>query len=249
MFELTISSSCSESFLIERLALNLDPIIKDVGGVLVFGLFEGRAAMTLAAKKEKKDYIKSIVISEIADVIVSHYKYNFLMNSISYSNESEKETLVKALTEFDKSTDKDLAIKNITFSNNILLDSLYHFKLKDLKDRWVNIADLVSNNLPSLIAGDCLIDMMKFLIKQSPPKIEELYIIDNDDEVLLIKGNLTSKCNLSFKKSSKSFERDIIDNLISLSPRKIFITRDAYAKIKFADKIEDLFEGKVYITR
>ena len=238
MFELTISSSCSESFLIEKLSINLDPIIKDAGGILVFGLFDGRATMTLAVKREKKEYIKSVVISEIADVIISHYKYKFLMDRISYSNEDEKETLVKALTEFDKSTDKDLAIKNIIFSNNLLLDSLYHFKL----------GELISNNLPNLIAGDCLFDMMKFLIKQSPPKIEELYIMDNKDEVVLMKNNL-SYGGLCFKKSSRTFERDIIDNLISLAPRKIFITQDAYSKIKFASKIEDLFEGKVYITR
>ena len=145
---------------------------------------------------------------------------------------------------FDKQTDIDLVKKNLVIDNNIVIDSLYHFKLIELKNRWQDIVDLISQNLINLIAGDCLKDMLKFLIASSPAKIENIYISDNDNKIKLFNNDI----NISIDKKYKNYEEKIISKLINLCPKNIYITNDVYTQYDMSKKIEDLFEGRVFVT-
>ena len=218
MFELTIATCVGQSLEIEEMKKLLEEDVVSCGGVILSHLLDGKANLTLAVPSSSKDFIKAKVIDLIADYIVSIYKYQYLRDNISFYfvNEQNIDTLIKALAEFDKSTDIDLIKKNIVFRDIILIDSIYYFKLGELKKRWKDIADLVSDNLPNLVAGDCIIDMLKFLIATTPPRTDEIYIINDDKNLILIKNNKLSHDRLFFDLRSKSLEQDLVTKLISL---------------------------------
>ena len=248
MYELTISIGLNDSKLIECITHELESYVKLIGGVLVSGLFDGRATMTLAVQDKDKNFIKSKVLCVVASEVVSYYKFKFLSENISEFNmldSKKRSALIKALAEFDKDTDTNIVKKNLVFTNSILIDSLYHFKLGELKERWNEIAVLVSSSMPNLLAGDCLDDMLKFLIASSPSKIGEIYIVEKEDNMLLVSGKYES----IFNKSMDNIEEDIISKLIGLSPEKIYIPGNIYEKYDFLKRVEDLFDGKVLITR
>jgi len=249
MYELTISVSYQKYFLIEHIAKQLEDEIKSVNGILVCGLFDGMATLSLAVKEKDKDFIKAIVLDSVSETIVNFYKYEYLNDNIQVNliSESKKETLVRALTEFDKATDIDLVKKHLVFTNNIIIDSFYYFRLSELKERWQEIALLVNNNLPNLVAGDCLSEMMKFLISAGPIKTNEIYIVSKNDNILL-KGRELGEDSIKFNKNSKDIEQKLISTLICLSPKRIYMTNEVYNKFKFLKSIENLFDGRVIIT-
>ena len=251
MYELTISITFSKSKMIEHIAKDLENEVKLVGGMIVCGLFDGRASLSLAVPSKDKQFIKAKVLDIISEKIVTNYKYEFLNENIisGQISQSDRITLIRALSEFDKSTDIDLVKKNLIFSNNIVIDSLYHFKLGELKSRWKEIAELVNISMPNLIAGDCLIDMMKFLIAASPTKTEDIYLVENIDSIHITDNITKSEINFSLKKVSKNIEEKLISKLIYLSPKRIYVTSDMYNHFEFMKRIEELFDGKVFITR
>ena len=249
MYELTISVSYQKYFLIENIAKSLENDIKISNGVMICGLFDGRACLSLAVHDNNKEFIKSLVLDVVSDTIVTFYKHEYLNENVSSNiiSSTTRETLIKALSEFDKATDIDLVKKNLVFNNAIVIDSFYHFRLNELKIRWHEISELVNNNLPNLVAGDCLSDMMKFLISAGPIKTDEIYII-NKNEFLLLKGKELGLHTIKFRKKSKDTEQKLITALISLSPKRIYITSDIYNECKFLKSVENLFDGRVIIT-
>lgn len=250
MYELTISIFYNRSNIIEQIATELENEIKLSDGLMVCGLFDGRAQLSLAVKQSKKDFIKAKILCVVSDALVSNYKYEYLNEHI-YENlikEKDRNSLIRALTEFDKTTDVDLVKKNLVFNNQIVLDSLYNFRLQELKNRWKDIVELVNNNLPNLVASDTLCDMMKFLIASSPVKTDEVYIGENSDLIYLIDNLKNARLNFKWERSDNEVEQKLINQLIKLSPRRIYISKDVYGKIEFMKKIESLFDGRVYIT-
>lgn len=248
MYELTISISYQKYFLIEDIAKSLEHDIKLTNGIIICGLFDGRACLSIAVKDNEKEFIKALVLDVVSNHVVSYFKYEYLNDHINNSLVKEnKKTLIKALTEFDKQTDIELVKKNLVFNNNIVLDSFYHFRLTELKKRWAEICELVNINLPNLISGDCLDDMMKFLISSGPIKTDEIYIIEKND-YLVLKGKILGESVIKFNKKSKDTEQKLISALISLSPKRIYLSSDVYSECKFLKNVENLFDGRVIIT-
>jgi len=250
MFELTLESNYAHEQYFEDAKSTLSQLICEMGGVVVSGISNGRVYLSLAIKKEFKHIAKTHALETAANLIVSIFKGDFLDSVMAqgYLTADVRSSLVAALAAFDKDTDVDIAKKHIIFDNNLLIDSTYFFKMSELRERWSEIAELVSNNLPNLIAGDSVFEMMRFLIKTTPSKTPEVYLSDLGDKIAILKDNKISEHGLIFEKNNKTLEKDMIGALISLAPQKIFLTHKLHALLPFIDKMENLFEGKIYTT-
>ncbi|MBQ9790091.1 MAG: hypothetical protein IJW24_00665 [Clostridia bacterium] len=251
MFELTIESNYLHEDAVLAAKNFLLPTVQDMGGVIVCGNTHGRIQIALAVPISKKHVIKSIVLDVAADAIVSIFKRQHLDDAIhgAFLSSETRSSLLSALSEFDRETDVNLAKKHLVFSNCILLDSTYFFKMQELRDRWDEVAVLVSNNLPNLIAGDAVIEMMKFLIKTTPSKTPEVYLsLLDDGKLSVVSKNPQRSCLQLFDKTSEDFEEKFISFLISLAPKRIFVTHKLKSCLSCMEKIQNLFEDKIFTT-
>lgn len=250
MYELSLESSFSHFEQLENIKKQVAEFVSGCGGVIVSGIHCGRGVVTLAVPSENKDVIKCIVLEKVAETLVSIYKHKFFDKHInsSFLSDEIRSTLIVALSEFDKNTDVEIAKKNIVFSNYLILDSLYYFKMNELIARWRDVVLLVNANLPNLVAGDSVVDMMKFLIGTLPSKTNEVYLTMLDDsKYQLFIHDKRAKDKRIFNTKKDDFEQSLISELISLSPEKIFIEKTALSSLKFREKLEGLFDNKIFI--
>lgn len=250
MYELTIADSAQNITHLEKLKEQLMPYIEDSSGVIILNVMNGYSYLSLAVQEENKNIIKSITLDFVARIIVDTQKKEWLNDLIvhGFTSRQNRQTLISALSEFDKDTDIELCKKNLVFDDYINMLSVFAFKMQELKSRWDDIAQLVNNNLPNLAIGDALVDMMKFLLSSIKPKTPEVYIIDNGEEIALINGSKLPDTTMRFNKNAENIEQEILESLILLLPNKIYITDKLYSKLTFMKRIEKLFEGRVYKT-
>ena len=105
----------------------------------------------LAFKTEQAycPYVRRFAEEQIADVISVGYKYAFLDKNIRVPllTVKEKRLLVTALVSADYKEDKAYAAKRLSTSGSYCLDGAFHFRLKELKRRWIELAEYVPSDM------------------------------------------------------------------------------------------------------
>ena len=89
--------------------------------------------------------MKKYLRFKLAQVIVVNYKTKFFkswLNGLKYSKETI-DTIMHTLVEYLIDEDINFAYDRINLSNNFVIDSFYHFRLKILTYKWKNICDMV----------------------------------------------------------------------------------------------------------
>lgn len=135
-------------------------------------------------------YVRKFAEENIADVIAIGYKYAFFEKNLSLPllNSREKRILFTALVAADYREDKAYALKRLHGFNKYCLDGVFHFRLRELKQRWEGIAEYVSPDLGKA----SLESFLEFLTEDGVGKI---FVKDGkvyDDEYrLLSRSTLT----------------------------------------------------------
>ncbi len=249
MFELTISTCKSKSGDISYILEKLRGPIKNMKGVLVCEEFDGRVKLALAVCDEKKDYLLSLVFDAISEAIIRDYKEEYLSKHLRLKINSKvtESAFIRALTMFDKSADKEIIKKSLTVSDEILIDSLYHFRLWELEKRWKEIAELVSENSGYLLMSGTFMELMKFLIVTSESEEAEIHLHQCGQNVY--GENSQGKQVFSFKfENGENGILSVLSELIWLAPEKIVIHNDLNLS-DVTDYILTLFDGKVSVMK
>lgn len=240
MFELTISTGLNEWHYISNLHKKLLPEIKSVSGVAIKENHNGRCCFSLAVKDEYKELFKAKILDGIVDIIVNEYKFNFFKESLNVLDEKVVyNSFLKAISIFDADADREYIKKQIDFSGKILIDSLYNFKLQELKKRWQKTVDIIEINGISRNES-AIIDILKYLTTMSDCVVESADIFISDEK-LKIKHYTNIK---NFKNDFVGFS-DFLTEMIELNPAKINV-RSANEKSKeVVQMLEKIFYDKI----
>ncbi len=248
MYELTISNQKEKLKFMEFAYEKLKPHVENSKGLIVFESVGDRSNISLAVPNNQKSFYKAFTLELVSEIMVMDYKYDYLKNHLSSKIENQGLWIgfLKALTVFDKQTDKELVKKNLSFENEILIDSAYHFKMWELLARWKEITELVSENLASLAAKNSFMDLLRFLIVASDSEADTVYVKNCKNNVKVMINNEKIAKNLCFLENDTDVTERIIAELICLNPRQIVIDLPQdYDKL--IDNVNKIFPSKVSV--
>jgi len=127
------------------------------------------------------------------------------------------EPFLKAITIFDSELDKEFIKQKIELSGEILVDSLYYFKLEELRNRWQRTAEVINQN-QILQSSSSMLEVISYLTATSENKMVVTDILIGKKQIKLkhFKGSKTYK--RTFDGVSKFFTE-----IVRLNPTKINI--------------------------
>ncbi|MCQ2381997.1 MAG: putative sporulation protein YtxC [Clostridia bacterium] len=170
----------------------------------------------------------------IVNQIVTTMKAYYLQSKIRIKNT----TLIKVLINYDKKSDTVIAGSLFQLSPQILLDSIYDCSLRRLNYRWDEIIQLVNENYFQLTQTVLFDELLRYLILNMDYRIPEAHV--------MVINNQTTICDKKLKPLTQ-INGDIINYLIEIAPRQIFIHTDDNLKHDIVERIESLFPNCVCI--
>ena len=95
---------------------------------------------------------------------INEFKYNYLLQKIGYREDFLYKASVKVLALFDRETDEQFLLGDMSLSGCVYLDSYTEFRLTLLKKRWQEIVDLAIDNHFALLDIATMGQIISFLI-------------------------------------------------------------------------------------
>lgn len=190
---------------------------------------DGRYVLTLKPSIDRYQLFDSIV-----NQIVTAMKANYLQSKIKIKSD----TLIKVLINYDKKSDTVIAGSLFQLSPKLLLDSIYDFSLNRLKCRWNEVIQLVNENYLQLTQTVLFNELLRFLILNMDYRIPEAHVMVIDHH--------TTICDQKLQPLPQN-DSDIINALIEVAPRQIYIHNDTDLASEIVERIEMLFPNCVCI--
>jgi len=174
------------------------------------------------------------LFDSITNQIVTTMKAQYLRDNIRIKND----TLIKVLINYDKKSDTVIAGSLFQLSPRLLLDSIYDFALDRLKCRWDEVVQLVNENYLQLTQTVLFNELLRFLILNMDCRIPEAHV--------MVINNHAAICDQKLQPLTQ-IDEDIVDALIELAPKQIFIHNDTALAHDIVERIEMLFPNCVCI--
>ena len=171
----------------------------------------------------------------ITNQIVTTMKAHYLRERIRIKNQ----TLIKVLINYDKKSDTIIAGSLFQLTPKILLDSIYNFSLNRLKCRWDEVIQLVNENYIQLTQTVLFNELLRFLILNMDCRIPEAHV--------MVINNRATICDQKLQPLPRVDDDDIINALIEVAPRQIYIHADTNLARDVVERIENLFPNCVCI--
>ena len=239
MFELSISTTIDKQHYIQELYEKLKDEIKSEYGIAVKFNYCGRSYFSIAVSEKKKEYYKSNIIF----MIIDDYKFNFFKDNLLLLEKNiVSQSFLKAISIFDSEIDGEFIKKQIDAKKEILVDSLYYFKLRSLKEKWQKTALIINQN-QILYSTESMIEVLKYLTMSS-----ENFLVTAD--ILIEKKQIKVKKYTNYKCFKKDFEgySNFLTELVRLNPIKINLkSNEIDENEKIVDLLNKIFTDKVYL--
>lgn len=148
-------------------------ILSSTGSRFDVETFGSRTVFSVDCPDGYFDILRAEISDKVAEVIVIKYKYDFYKKRLALEglNKTEKEILITSLIAADLEDDKRYAFERIKGDNEIAVDGVYNFRLKQLKKKWEEVV--------SYIPSGFLTEQMKEFIS---------YLLENKKKRIYIEG-------------------------------------------------------------
>ena len=244
MFELTLSTTIDKQVYLSKLFEKLDNEIKQDSGIIAKQNNNGRAYLVMAADESKKEYYRAQVFDHIVQMIVDDYKYNFFKENLISNEDSEiYGAFLKSVTNFDQECDKEIVMGQIQLEGEVLVDSLFHFKLASLRDRWKKTVDIINqNNITS--KTEMMNDVLRYLLAVSDGEAASAEIVISPKSLSISNCCQNKKFKTNFYGRSNFFAE-----IVRLNPAKINL-RSYHINANTEDikqKLISIFGEKIYL--
>ncbi len=97
-------------------------------------------------------YVRKFTEEHIADVLAIGYKYAFFDKRLPLPllTVKQRELLLTALVAADYREDRGHILRRVRGYTNYCIDGMFHFRLRELKKRWEEIADYIPTDMGEL---------------------------------------------------------------------------------------------------
>lgn len=165
---------------------------------------------------------EAIVRESIVDYIETVYKVNFLKEKIKnpLSDSLAFNAYIKVLAIFDKSTDENALKDIIMFNQTFFVDSFLEFRLSPLKNHWLNLASLSSDNIPMFNSGT-FVDIIRFLINTMDNDVYKVKVVCDNENYKVY--NIKTKNDKIKKIAECNNGIELISNVLNACPNYVDI--------------------------
>ncbi len=246
MWEFSLNLRAENFNLAKSLYLKIKEYSAEIGGVVTSHEEKGYICILIGVKDDLKNDFQAFLSKIITQTICSYYKSEFLTQNLILPRHDKIGILAfqKALLNFDRETDYYIIQKNLSFDNNLYLESFYDFKLSGLKSKWTELVGLANENRDYLMSNDSFLDLLKFLIDNLDICGGEVDIIEEQDGYKIYFGN-DDVYSEDYKNKILN-EEGLISSIIDLSPQKINLYR--HTDSNATNLLEKIFVERINVT-
>ena len=254
MFEFQIAFSGKDQKVLNRLIEDLKSSTAGIETVITSFAQGGRAFVVIACDDVEKPRVSFSICDVISDIISTFYKLEFIENNLALpiNNQVNLSAFKKALIAFDRETDKYIITRSLKIDHTIYLDEFFQFRLKQLRNKWMEIIKLANDNASYLLCNDTFIDLLKFLIDNIEVSRGMVNIVKKagkfvlcDEDFNEIDQSSNPLCELDER--TKEDEIWLISSLIALSPKKIVVYCNPFENSPALTLITQIFENRISI--
>ena len=141
----------------------LSAVIKQLGCVSDLRGGKNRYELIVDVPSSYKELLINEIEDKIADVISVNYKYTFFNKRLNSSGLSavERELLLTALISADIDEDKKYVVKKLKNYTEYTLDGIFNFRLKPLKEKWLDIVSYIPPGFQSVQLKDFIVYLIR----------------------------------------------------------------------------------------
>lgn len=245
MFEFSIVVDKKDAELCFLIWNKIEKIMENYKGVSISNTNDN-ITITLFIQKKNKTFSLALLRDVIAECIVVYFKSKFLAShlSIPTSNESCKTALLKALSVFDKRADVELVKSQIPLSKRVHLSSLFEFKLSWIKKRWLEICEILQNNVDYLLFSNSFDELTKYLISTTDAELDAVFVYIGEEQII-IRDKVGNNLAAPIPTNDENSDIIAISELISLAPKNVYLKFDQAKNRELSNKISGLFCDKI----
>jgi hypothetical protein len=249
MYEINVSIGADKAEALRILKDKLAPYVAQADGVMVMDASGGRSTISLACEEEKKSVLTCGLTESVADLIINRFKSDYLIENsrLPMSNVVNYNAFLKALVAFDREFDRELVLRKLFLSQDLMLDGFYNFRLRELRNRWQEVVALANDNSGYLTFHETFLELLKFIVGTIDESIDEVHIDGAADKYALMNADGSAIPYLSFNLSPDITEENLLSELIVLSPKSIYVRGDCLIPDYVLSLMKSVFDKKLTV--
>lgn len=247
MFEIRLTVSAANSAWTAG-DTELKQNIELAGGQAAISDVFGRHVIEITCGLREKAQVVKLIKEFLGEIYCLNLKRKYLLDRLRLPmlQNLSKEIFIRTLIAFDRERDAELVAESVRLEREFSIDGFYYFRLKELNDRWSEIAKLTEDNAALLYDESALNLLLKFLLSAVAPKSETVrilekngcYIMKASDAPLgerpLSSGELMLEL-VDIAPMEIVFENKITDGKLLLRLSNIFDVKDANNTLSFGE--------------
>lgn len=227
----------------ERLKQQLKQVLKDYPNCVSISITDNLYCFLIALSKDA--YYKNLLFikDKIIEIILVYYKPKTLMTEIKNFDIKNHDNIIllDILSNFDIEDDRKEIFKSLSLCDKLYLSSFVTFKLKSLKNRWIETAELINQNNLFINESGIRKEIIQFLMEGLECKTDAVKLTQNGIKI----GEETIENNSLFY-SMYDYD-NVLFTLISIFPKKIEVENYRSFDVSLIQNLHDLFGNKLVL--
>lgn len=144
-------------------------LVQSISGSFSIERSGNRSVLMVNCPSEYQEIVSAEIADKTAEIVAINYKYEFFKKHVKVAglNEKEYEILLASLIAADLEEDKRYAFNKMKGSFDIAIDGIYNFRLKALKQKWLDIVSF----MPPCFINSQLKDFISYLLENKKRRI------------------------------------------------------------------------------
>ena len=239
MFEIRLTVKAENAGWIQDKEEYIKSFVERAGGFFDCCNAFGSREMTLSCDNRKKESVVKEIKSLLSDVYCNELKRSYFLSRLRLPmlKGLSKEILIRTLIAFDRERDAELVESRIRLEKVFSVDGFYYFRLRELNDRWREIAELTEANVMLLYDESALNLLLKFLLSAVAPKYDTVRILQKAG------GYLIKASYVPVVPDKLLTAGELLLSLVDIAPMEI-VLENKITDCSLLMKLSDIFDVK-----
>ena len=221
----------------ENFKAQLKAVLKDYSNCVSISINDEFYSFLIALSRDAYNKNLLFIKDKIIEIILLYYKPKTLINSIKNFDIKNHDNIIllDILCSFDLDDDKREIFNHLSLCNRLFLNSFVNFKLKSLKKRWIETAELINQNEMFIAESGIKKELIQFLMEGIESKVDVAKLTRNG----IIANSKKLENNMIFY-SLYDYDSTLF-TLIRNYPKKIEIVDYKNFDARLIQNLHDLF--------
>lgn len=244
MYEITISAPDSQRLLLANVVNSAQPALCEMDGISAEVREGTRLFFSAAVSDTFRFQLKRLLCDSLCDSIVLGYKNAYIRDCLKVGEGTFlQNVLIGVMCLFDKNYDRQFVCRVLDLEQPVYIDGYCNFRLNGIKQKWREVAQLVTDNRQVLYDGGLIAEFLQYVTDTVCSRARSMCITFQKGDFLLFDGGgalLPSEKTLSPRCDA---EVEAAVNLLMYKPKKLSVYSDEEVSADFK-KVADMFDTR-----